>query len=84
LIGISFGIPIFLTLLMGYFMNIKTKNKKINSFLNVFNENKKLLNKHNEIVDLLFKISLLLNNTNNQNEIKITLDRFLFESLNNK
>ena len=65
-------------------MNIKTKNKKINIFLNVFNENKKLLNKHNEIVDLLFKISLLLNNTNNQNEIKITLDRFLFESLNNK
>ena len=65
-------------------MNIKTKNKKINSFLNVFNENKKLLNKHNEIVDLLFKISLLLNKTNNQAEIKIILDRFLFETLNNR
>jgi len=65
-------------------MNTKTKNKKINSFLNVFNENKKLLNKHNEIVELLFKISLLLNKTNNQDEIKITLDSFLFEILNNR
>mgnify|MGYP003133225714 FL=1 len=65
-------------------MNTKTKNKKINSFLNVFNENKKLLKNHNEIVDLLFKISLLLNQKNNQAEIKIILDRFLFESLNNK
>ena len=65
-------------------MNTKTKNKKIKSFLNVFNENKKLLKNHNEIVDLLFKISLLLNQKNNQAEIKIILDRFLFESLNNK
>jgi hypothetical protein len=65
-------------------MNTKTKNKKINTFLNVFNENKKLLNKHNEIVDLLFKISLLLNQKNNQAEIKIILDSFLFETLNNK
>ena len=65
-------------------MNIKTKNKKINTFLNVFNENKKLLKNHNEIVELLFKISLLLNQKNNQAEIKIILDRFLFETLNNK
>jgi hypothetical protein len=65
-------------------MNTKTKNKKINSFLNVFNENKKLLNKHNEIVDLLFKISLLLNQKNNQAEIKIILDSFLFETLKNR
>lgn len=65
-------------------MNIKTKNKKINSFLNVFNENKKLLKNHNEIIELLFKISLLLNKTNNQAEIKIILDRFLFETLNNR
>ena len=65
-------------------MNTKTKNKKINTFLNVFNENRKLLKNHNEIIDLLFKISLLLNNTNNQAEIKIILNRFLFETLNNK
>lgn len=65
-------------------MNTKTKNKKINSFLNVFNENKKLLKNHNEIIELLFKISLLLNKTNNQDEIKIILDSFLFETLNNR
>lgn len=65
-------------------MNTKTKNKKINTFLNVFNENKKLLKNHNEIIELLFKISLLLNKTNNQDEIKIILDSFLFETLNNR
>jgi len=65
-------------------MNIKTKNKKINTFLNFFNENKKLLKNHNEIIELLFKISLLLNKTNNQDEIKIILDSFLFETLNNR
>jgi hemerythrin len=65
-------------------MNTKTKNKKINTFLNVFSENKKLLKNHNEIIELLFKISLLLNQKNNQAEIKIILDRFLFETLNNK